>query len=75
MSAELAALEVLAADYTGGFYRLSPISLAVLFYATKYWKAFSSWTSTEPLDTVDQADWNTINEYVDGLLYEAKIQC
>jgi microcystin-dependent protein len=72
MSAELTALEILAADYTGGLYRLSPISLAVLFYATKYWKALNSWQSPEPLDTVSNSDWDTINAYVDGLLYEAK---
>jgi len=72
MSAELTALEVLASDYTAGWYRLSPISLAVLFYATKYWKALESWRSPDPLDSISPADWDTINAYVDGLLYEAK---
>jgi len=72
VSAELTALEVLAADYTAGLYRLSPISLAVLFYATKYWKARISWLSPEPLDSITDSDWDTIQAYVDGLLYEAK---
>lgn len=73
MSAELAALEVLAADYTGGLYRINPLSLAVLFYATKYWKARSNWLSdNNPLDSISDSDWDEIQAAVDNLLYEAK---
>jgi len=72
MSAELTALQTLAADYTSGLYRLSPVSLAVLFYATKFWKARNNWLSPEPLDVITDGDWDTIQAYVDGLLYEAK---
>lgn len=72
MSAELTALQVLAADYNSGIYRLSPTSLAVLFYATNYWEAKRNWYSIDPLDTITDADWNTIQSYVNGLLYEAK---
>jgi len=72
MSAELTALEILAADYTGGLYRISPISLAVLFYATKFWKARFNWLSPDPLDSITDEEWDTIQAYVDGLLYEVK---
>lgn len=72
MSAELTALQTLAADYRSGIYRLSPTSLAVLFYATRFWSARYNWKSSDPLDVVTDADWDTIQSYVDGLLYEAK---
>ncbi len=72
MSAELTALEVLAADFRSGIYRLSPISLAVLFYATRFWSQKYNWKSPDPLDSISDADWDTISAYVDGLLYEVK---
>jgi len=72
MSAELSALETLAEDYTGGWYRISPISLAVLFYASRFWKQRFNWVSPDPLDVVTDSDWDTIQAYVDGLLYEVK---
>jgi microcystin-dependent protein len=73
MSAELSALETLAADFSSGIYRLSPISLAVLFYATPYLEKRYNWIDrTNPLDTVSDTDWDTISSYVDGLLYEVK---
>jgi len=72
MSAELTALEVLAANYRSGVYRLSPTSLAVLFYASPFWAKKSNWLSPDPLDTISDSDWDTISAYVDGLLYEAK---
>lgn len=73
MSAELTALESLAANFNSGIYRLSPISLAVLFYTTPYLTKRYNWIDrTVPLDTVTDADWDTISAYVDGLLYEVK---
>lgn len=72
MSAELTALETLAADYRSGVYRLSPTSLAVLFYATRFWSLKYNWKSNDPLDEITDADWDTIQAYVDGLLYEVK---
>lgn len=73
MSAELSALEDLALDFRSGIYRLSPTSLAVLFYATPYLTKRYNWIDrTNPLDTVTDADWDMISAYVDGLLYEAK---
>lgn len=72
MSAELTALEALAANYRSGVYRLSPTSLAVLFYATGFWSQKYNWKSSDPLDEITDADWDTIQAYVDGLLYEAK---
>ncbi len=73
MSAELTALESLAANFNSGIYRLSPISLAVLFYATPYLTARYNWIDrTVPLDEVTDAQWDTISAYVDGLLYEVK---
>lgn len=73
MSAELSALETLAADFNSGIYRLSPLSLAVLFYATPYLTKRYNWIDrTNPLDTVSDADWDAISAYVDGLLYEVK---
>lgn len=73
MSAELSALEALAVDFRSGIYRLSPTSLAVLFYATPYLAARYNWLNRNiPTDTVSDSDWDTISGYVDGLLYEAK---
>ena len=73
MSAELTALEGLAADFRSGVFRLSPTSLAVLFYATPYLTARYNWIDrTIPTDSVSDSDWDTISAYVDGLLYEVK---
>jgi len=72
MSAELTALELLALDFRSGIYRLSPISLAVLFYATRFWSQKYNWKSPDPLDSISDSDWDTISAYVDGLLYEVK---
>lgn len=73
MSAELSALQDLAADFSSGIYRLSPTSLAVLFYATPYLTRRFNWIDrTQPLDEVTDSDWDTISAYVDNLLYEAK---
>jgi len=72
MSQELDAINALAADYRSGIYRLTPTSLAVLFYATRFWGQRFNWRSRDPMDTVTDADWDTISAYVDGLLYEAK---
>lgn len=73
MSAELTALESLAANFRSGIYRLTPISLAVLFWATPYWKARYDWIEKGMTgDVVTDADWDTICSYVDGLLYEVK---
>jgi|SRR5437870_12128678 microcystin-dependent protein len=73
MSAELSALQDLAANFRSGIYRLSPESLAVLFYASPYLTKRFNWIDrTDPFDTVSDSDWDTISAYVDGLLYEAK---
>lgn len=73
MSAELSALEDLAVNYNSGIYRLSPLSLAVLFYATPYLTQRYNWVNKNiPTDTVTDSDWDTISSYVDGLLYEVK---
>lgn len=72
MSAELTALEALGANYTSGIYRLTPMSLAVLFYATKFWEQKYNWRSNDPLDSISDSEWDSICAYVDGLLYEAK---
>jgi microcystin-dependent protein len=73
MSAELTALESLAVNFNSGIYRLSPTSIAVLFYATPYWTARYNWIDrTVPGDTVTDTDWDTISSYVDQLLYEVK---
>lgn len=73
MSAELSALEGLAANYNSGIYRLSPISLAVLFYATPFLVQRYNWLDkSNPLDTISDIEWDTIQSYVDGLLYEVK---
>ena len=73
MSAELSALQELAANFNSGIYRITPTSLAVLFYATPFLTTRQNWIDrTIPLDTVTDSDWDTISEYVDGLLYEVK---
>lgn len=73
MSAELSALQLLAIDFRSGVYRLSPESLAVLFYAAPYLTQRYNWIDrTDPYDTVSDADWDTISNYVDTLLYEVK---
>lgn len=73
MSEELTSLEILAADYRSGIYRLSPTSLAVLFYTTRFLQIKRNWLSNDPLDEITDEQWDTIQSYVDGLLYEAKI--
>lgn len=74
MSAELTALEELASDNITAWFRLSAISQAVLFYATPYLIKRENWIdSNNPTDEVSDANWDTIESYVDGLLYEAKI--
>jgi len=72
MSLELEQLQTLAADYTSGLYRIDPLQLAVLFYATKFWKARFNWVSPDPTDQVTDEDWDTIQAAVDQLLYEVK---
>jgi microcystin-dependent protein len=73
MSAELTALEALAANNVTAWFRLSAVSQAVLFYATPYLTARFNWLMrTDPTDTISDADWDTIQGYVDNLLYEAK---
>jgi len=72
MSDELSSLETLAADFVGGIYRLSPISLAVLFYASRFWGLRGNWRSNNPYDVITDSDWDTIQAYCDGLLYEVK---
>lgn len=73
MSAELSALESLAANYRSGIYRLTPLSIAVLFYATPYLTTRYNWIDrTNPTDEITDAEWDTISAYVDGLLYEVK---
>ena len=74
MSAELTALEDLAANFRTAWFRLSATSQAVLFYATPYLTARFNWIDrTVPTDEVTDADWDTLQAYVDGLLFEAKI--
>lgn len=73
MSAELSALESLASNYRTAWFRLSAISQAVLFYATPYITARYNWIDkNDPTDTVSDTDWDTIQAYTDGLLFEAK---
>jgi len=74
MSAELTALENLAANNVTAWFRLSAISQAVLFYATPYLTARFNWIDrTIPTDEITDSEWDTLQAYVDGLLYEAKI--
>lgn len=73
MSAELTALNELAANYRNSLIRLSSTSQAVLFYATSYLIKRANWIDrTNPLDTVSDIEWDTISDYVDTLLYEVK---
>jgi len=73
MGAELTALESLADDNTTAWFRLSAISQAVLFYATPYLTARFNWIDrTIPDDEITDSEWDTIQSYVDGLLFEAK---
>lgn len=73
MSAELSAIEALAVNDLPAWYRLSPTSRAVLFYATPFLKSRFNWVdNTNPFDVVTNNDWDTIESYVDGLLYEVK---
>jgi len=74
MSAELTALEDLAANFRTAWFRLSATSQAVLFYATPYLTARFNWINRNiPTDEVTDGEWDTIEAYVDGLLFEAKI--
>lgn len=70
MSAELDALEALAANFNSGIYRVNPLSLAVLFYAIPFWQKQSNWLSNDPLDEITRSDWDKIEAYVSGLLFE-----
>lgn len=72
MSEELTSLQNLAVNNRSLIVRLSPTSQAVLFYATKFWSEKYNWYSSNPLDTISDIEWDTIQAYVDGLLYEAK---
>lgn len=73
MSAELTALEDLATNFKAAWFRLSAISQAVLFYATPFFTAQHNWfEQNNPLDTITSGEWDTIQAYVDGLLYEVK---
>jgi len=73
MSAILDALEDLASDNITAWFRLSAISQAVLFYATPFLRArYNFIDKNTPLDSVSDSEWDTIQAYVDGLLYEAK---
>jgi len=74
MSAELTALEELAANNVTAWFRLSAVSQAVLFYATPYLTARFNWISKNVVnDSITDTEWDTLQSYVDGLLYEAKI--
>lgn len=73
MSAVLTALEDLAIDNNTAWFRLSAISQAVLFYATPYLTArYNFLAPGETMADISDADWDAIQAYVDGLLYEAK---
>jgi len=74
MSAELTALEDLATNNVTAWFRLSAISQAVLFYATPYLTARFNWISkTVVNDSISDSEWDILQAYVDGLLYEAKL--
>jgi len=74
MSAELTALEALASNNVTAWFRLSAASQAVLFYATPYLTQRFNWISKNvPVDEITDEEWDTIQAYVDGLLYEAKV--
>lgn len=73
MSAELTALEDLANNFKAAWFMLSATSQAVLFYATPYLTARFNWVNRNVVgDEVSDSDWDTIQAYVDQLLYEAK---
>jgi microcystin-dependent protein len=73
MSAELTALEALANDNITAWFRLSALSQAVLFYATPYLTERANWLDkNDPTDEISDAEWDTLQAYVDQLLYEAK---
>jgi len=72
MSDELTSLESLATDNRSLLVRLSPISQAVLFYAMGFWANKNNWYSSNPMDEITDVQWDTIQSYVDGLLYEVK---
>lgn len=72
MSAELTALEAVAENNITAWFRLSAQSQAVLFYATNYLTKRKNWYNTEGENDVSDEDWDTIQAYVDNLLYEAK---
>lgn len=72
MSEELSSLEALALNYRSGVYRISPLSLAVIFYSTKFLVSKNNWYSTNPLDTITDVEWDTIQDYVDTMLWEVK---
>jgi len=74
MSAELTALEDLASNNVTAWFRLSAVSQAVLFYATPFLTARFNWISKNTVnDSITDSEWDTLQAYVDGLLYEAKI--
>jgi len=74
MSAELSALEDLASNNITAWFRLSAVSQAVLFYATPYLTARFNWISkTVVNDSISDSEWDILQAYVDGLLFEAKI--
>jgi len=74
MSAELTALEDLASNNVTAWFRLSAVSQAVLFYTTPYLTARFNWISkTVVNDSISDSEWDTLQAYVDGLLFEAKI--
>src|SRR5438132_11210 len=73
MSAELTALEAVASNNITAWFRLSAVSQAVLFYATNYLTARYNWIDRNvPGDEITDVEWDTIQAYVDGLLYEVK---
>jgi len=73
MSAELTALEDIAANNVTAWFNLSSVSQAVLFYATNYLKRRENWIDQNtPLDSISDSEWDTLEAYVDNLLYEAK---
>jgi len=73
MSAILTALDELASDNITAWFRLSAISQAVLFYATPFLIKRYNWIDrTVPSDTITDDEWDTLQAYVDNLLYEAK---
>ncbi len=73
MSVILDALDTLANDYKAAWFRLSATSQAVLFYATPYLTARYNFVGVDEVrEDVTDSDWDKLQAYVDGLLYEAK---